>query len=112
MNMSLLSQSLLMMPGTPAEEPVPPTEPARYVDASVVGPGLIGFILFIFMCVAVFLLWRSMTKQLTKIDFDEPGGTRPVNSPFTAENRPVSSTAPSADAVGTPGTPPKGPGAA
>lgn len=84
----LQSQTLVSAAVLPAQDPVPPSEPTRYVDASVVGPGLVGFILFVFLCVAVFLLWRSMNKQLTRIDFDDPTDTRPVNSPFTVTNSP------------------------
>lgn len=110
MAMSLMSQTLLLIAGAPAEEP--PIDPARYVDPNSVGPGLIGFVLFVFLCVAVFLLWRSMNKQLTKIDFEEPGDTRPVNSPFTAENRPTAVADADTDTVGTGGAAPKGPGPA
>jgi len=64
----------------PLEEPV---DPARYVDPSVVGPGLIGFVLFVGLGVATFFLWRSMNKQLKRIDFDEGPQKRPPNAPFT-----------------------------
>ncbi len=64
-----------------AETPSPP--PVRYVDPQTVGPGLTGFVIFVFLCGAVFLLWKSMNKQLKKIDFEEES-PRPVNAPFTS----------------------------
>lgn len=72
------------MAAVPAADPSAPAEPVRYVDPSIVGPGLIGFIMFVALAVAVFFLWRSMNKQLKRIDFDEVDAPRPVNAPFTA----------------------------
>lgn len=98
-----MSQVLSIMAAVPAADPSAPAEPVRYVDPSIVGPGLIGFIIFIVLAVAVFLLWRSMNKQLKRIDFDEDQAPRPVNAPFTAANTdPAPDVDPSA----------KGPGAA
>lgn len=51
--------------------PSPQPDPPRYIDPSTIGPGFIGFVLFLLLAVATFLLWRSMNKQLKKIDFDE-----------------------------------------
>jgi len=52
-----------------------PTRAPRYIDPSVVSPGLIGFVLFVGLGVATVLLWLSMNRQLKKINFDE--GTPP-----------------------------------
>ncbi|MCX6421111.1 MAG: hypothetical protein NT180_01900 [Actinobacteria bacterium] len=49
-------------------EEVPPIDPNR------VTPGLLGLLSFIFLLVAVFLLWRSMRKQMKKIDPSLPQG--------------------------------------
>jgi hypothetical protein len=49
-------------------EEVPPIDPNR------VTPGLLGLLSFIFLLVAVFLLWRSMRKQMKKIDPALPQG--------------------------------------
>ncbi len=78
-----------------------PSQPARYVDPSIVSPGLLGFVIFTALGVATFFLWRSMNKQLKKIDFEEPDNVRPVNAPFTrADQTPAVA----------PGAEPKGPG--
>ena len=37
-------------------------------DAALVTPGTIGGIFFFSMAIAVFFLWRSMTRHLKKID--------------------------------------------
>lgn len=43
-----------------------------------VGPGLIGLAVILGLLVAVFFLWRSMNKQLKRVDFDQPdGGDQP-----------------------------------
>jgi hypothetical protein len=79
-----MSPLLSIMTAAPAADPSAPAEPVRYVDPSIVGPGLIGFIMFLALAVAVFFLWRSMNKQLGRIDFDEEQAPRPVNAPFSA----------------------------
>jgi hypothetical protein len=49
------------------------------VTRDSVSPGGIGFFLFLLLGVGTFLLWRSMNKQLKRIDFDDgfvgPGST-------------------------------------
>ena len=39
------------------------------------GPGLTGFLVLAFLAVAVVFLYRSMRKQLKRIDFDPEGTT-------------------------------------
>ena len=46
-----------------AQDPVPADDQVR--------PGYIALGLMILMCVATFLLWMSMRKQIRKIDFEE-----------------------------------------
>lgn len=41
------------------------------VDASQVTPGVLGFIVVALLGVALYLLIRSMNKQITRIDFDD-----------------------------------------
>lgn len=94
-----------VMTAVPAADPSAPAEPVRYVDPAIVGPGLIGFILFLALAVAVFFLWRSMNKQLNRIDFDEATPPRPVNAPFTT----AATVAPEPGA-GAADEPTKGPG--
>ncbi len=87
--LSLTALGPLVRP-TQGETP-PAPEPVRYVDPATVGPGFIGFVLFMFLVVAVFVLWRSMNKQLAKIDFEEPeDAPRPANAPFGPNDGPVS----------------------
>jgi hypothetical protein len=49
-------------------------EEVPLIDPSRVTPGLLGLLSFIFLIVAVFLLWRSMRKQMKKIDPSLPQG--------------------------------------
>jgi hypothetical protein len=46
-----------------AQDPVPAEDQVR--------PGWIALGLMVLMCVATFLLWMNMRKQIGKIDFDE-----------------------------------------
>jgi hypothetical protein len=54
-----------------------PTPTSNEPDASMVSPGWLGFIFLAFLCVAVFVIWKSMNKQFKKIDFDEAATERP-----------------------------------
>ena len=56
-----------------AVSPSPTPEP---IDPARVTPGVLGLLSLLFLVVAVFLLWRSMTKQLAKIEFE---GSVPVD---------------------------------
>ena len=58
-----------------AVAPSPSTTPAE-IDPSRVTPGALGFLAIVFMAVAIFFLWKSMSKQLKKIDFDEAATDR------------------------------------
>lgn len=62
--------------------PSPQPEAPRYIDPATVGPGLIGLVIFVLLALATFLLWRSMNKQLRKVDFDE-GRDEPQPEPGT-----------------------------
>ena len=48
---------------------------ASTTDGSGMGPGLTGFLVLLFLAVAVVFLYRSMRKQLRRIDFDPEGRT-------------------------------------
>ena len=54
-----------------------PEEPP--IDPNLISPGLLGLAAFVFLIVAVFLLFRSMRKQLSKVnpDLPEAGPTEP-----------------------------------
>jgi hypothetical protein len=49
-----------------------------------VGPGLLGFIVIVGLCVGTYLLWRNMNKQIRKVDFDD--GSKPESSTEAKEN--------------------------
>lgn len=40
-------------------------------DPSTVGPGTAAFVTFVFLVVAGILLFRSMRKQMSRVDFEE-----------------------------------------
>lgn len=45
---------------------------AEELDPNKVGPGLAGFLVFLFLLVAGYFLFRSLRKQLNRVDFPEP----------------------------------------
>ena len=47
------------------------------VDPAIVSPGLLGLASLLFLAVAVFVIWKSMNKQLKRVDFDESATERP-----------------------------------
>ncbi|MGW1270744.1 hypothetical protein, partial [Streptomyces sp. NPDC002491] len=49
---------------------------AKEVDENKVTPGVLGFIVFAAMAVAVWGLMRSMSKHMGKVDFKESGAER------------------------------------
>ncbi|MEW2621681.1 hypothetical protein [Streptomyces sp. NPDC048106] len=55
------------------------------LDQNKVTPGVLGFIVFAVMAVAVWGLMKSMSKHMRKVDFKEPAETgtdgRPADSP-------------------------------
>ncbi len=42
-------------------------------DGSGIGPGLLGFLVFAGLCAALIVLYRSLRRQLRRIDFDAEG---------------------------------------
>ena len=57
--------SVLLLTETPDPSPLPEEPP---IDPSRVTPGLLGLVSFLFLVVAVVLLYRSMRKQMKKVD--------------------------------------------
>ena len=51
--------------------------------AEKVTPGLLGFFVIVALAVVTFLLWRSMNRQLRKVDFEEqpPGESDAAERP-------------------------------
>ena len=72
---------------TPTPTPVP-TDLA--IDPNRVTPGLLGFLSFVFLILAVVVLYFSMRKQLSKVNFEEdalPAGVKPLPKYATKEER-------------------------
>ena len=63
--------SVLLLTESPVPSPLPEEPP---IDPSRVTPGILGFLSFMFLVVAVFLLYRSMRKQMSKVDPNLPEG--------------------------------------
>lgn len=61
----------LRLEETPLPGPLPEEPP---IDPSRVTPGLLGFIAFAFLVIAIVLLYRSMRKQMAKVDPTLPDG--------------------------------------
>jgi hypothetical protein len=53
-----------------AASPSPSPSPVE-IDPNRVSPGLLGLASLLFLVLAVFVLWKSMNKQLKRVDFDE-----------------------------------------
>jgi hypothetical protein len=72
------------------------------VDPAKVKPGWLALVIILLMGLATYLLWRSMNRQLKKVDFDDGSGgdtDRPVR------DRPVPDGAPRDGSAATrPGT--------
>ncbi|MGW6056509.1 hypothetical protein [Streptomyces sp. NPDC055189] len=61
---------------------------AKEVDDDKVTPGVLGFIVFAVMALAVWGLMKSMNKHMRKVDFKEPAeATSAESKPAEAEPR-------------------------
>ena len=70
--------------------------PLAEVDENKVTPGVLGFIVFAVMALAVWGLMKSMSKQMNKVDFKETSDPRAESGETTegkAESRADSETA-------------------
>jgi hypothetical protein len=54
---------------------------AEEIDPTKVTPGAGGLLVFIFLLVAGYFLFRSLKKQLNKVDFPEESGQEPTPTP-------------------------------
>ena len=76
----------LLLEESPLPSPLPEEPP---IDPSRVTPGMLGFISFVFLVVAVVLLYRSMRKQMSRVDPTLPAGPgdaeRAMDERLTAE---------------------------
>ncbi len=94
----------LLLEESPLPSPLPEEPP---IDPSLVTPGLLGLISFLFLVIAIVLLYRSMRNQMAKVDPNLPEGPgdaeRAADAHYTeeAEERGAQD-----DGAGNPGTDP------
>jgi hypothetical protein len=74
----------------------------------MVSPGLLGFVFWVFLGAAVFLLARGLTKQLKRVDFDERAvnGEPPLQAVVEEAPGAVPPVSPSTAPSSAPGTEP------
>ncbi|GAB2802220.1 hypothetical protein [Streptomyces daliensis] len=69
---------------------------AKELDENKVTPGVLGFLVFAVIGVAVWMLMKSMNRHMNRVDFEEPaaaaGGAK-VPAPAAAEGAAATSTA-------------------
>lgn len=65
---------------------------AKEVDENKVTPGVLGFIVFAAMAVAVWGLMKSMSKHMGKVDFKEPTNTEEASGKGTPATSATSGT--------------------
>lgn len=61
----------LLLEESPLPSPLPEEPP---IDPSRVTPGMLALVSFIFLVIAIVLLYRSMRKQIAKVDPNLPQG--------------------------------------
>jgi len=63
---------------------------AKELDENKVTPGLLGFVIFAVIALALWALMKNMGKQMKKIDFDEQpsAGAEPPVRPSRADPQP------------------------
>ncbi|MFD9320534.1 hypothetical protein ACFWDQ_23155 [Streptomyces sp. NPDC060053] len=74
---------------------------AKEVDENKVTPGVLGFIVFAAMAVAVWGLMKSMSKHMGKVDFKEPADPEQPS----AAGAPAKTTAPAPSTTTVTGKP-------
>lgn len=78
--------AVLRLEESPLPSPLPEEPP---IDPSRVTPGLLALVSFLFLVVAIVLLYRSMRKQIGKVDPNLPDGPgdaeRAADERFTEE---------------------------
>ena len=78
--------AVLFLEESPLPSPLPEEPP---IDPSRVTPGLLALICFIFLLIAIVLLYRSMRKQIAKVNPNLPEGPgdaeRAADERFTEE---------------------------
>jgi len=107
-------RSLVVLPLASSPSPTPslsqstPTSPLPGEnDSTWLGPGLLGFLSLMFLVVAVFFIYRSLNKQLTRVTFDEAAVNHDPEGP-TEVLQPDASTVPAAEPPASDGPAPAG----
>lgn len=76
----------LLLEESPLPSPLPEEPP---IDPSRVTPGMLALVSFVFLVIAIVLLYRSMRKQIAKVDPHLPQGPgdaeRAADERFTEE---------------------------
>lgn len=54
---------------------------AKELDENKVTPGVLGFLVFAVLGLAVWMLMKSMNKHMKRVDFEETPATDPAPSP-------------------------------
>lgn len=70
-NLLSLLLTTMYLDESPLPKPLPEEPP---IDPSRISPGLLGGMSFIFLIIAMVLLYRSMRKQMTRVSSDLPMG--------------------------------------
>ncbi|MEZ5115245.1 MAG: hypothetical protein R2737_03150 [Candidatus Nanopelagicales bacterium] len=102
----LVAQVAVALAGLGGEDspsPTPVTPDAPPIDPERVTPGILGLISFVFLVVAVWLLYRSMRSQMAKVRPDLPGGPEDPDQPPDQDGPPGAGQPPNS------GQPPKSP---
>lgn len=74
----------LLAAASPSPSPTGPPDPSK------VSPGLLGLLSWVFLMVAAYVIWRSMTKQMKRIDFPDPEDARDRRrTPYRVPHAPV-----------------------
>ena len=97
----------LLLEESPLPSPLPEEPP---IDPSLVTPGLLGLVSFVLLVIAIVLLYRSMRKQIARVDPNLPAGPgdaeRAADAQFTEEAQERGAKEDGAGGPGTPDAPP------
>lgn len=93
---------MLLVPSLPALVPAPDEGQLRPgLDPTQVTPGLLGFLMTLFMVIAVIFLMRSMVSRIRKVRYREQAAEQHRNHIGAAGTPALPDTAPPADASHT-----------
>jgi hypothetical protein len=73
--------------------PSPSSSTVPEIDPDRVSPGFLGLLAVLFMGVAVFVIWKSLNKQIKRVDFDESTTENPRYTRKKAEREAAAAAA-------------------